>query len=118
MLAYFAAVLHSHRISQKFSQTLTELGLLRTFCHSPLLTDQTEPSPLKFSLFTVSFFPITSRLESAGHKYTPSLSAFTAGNTHEVQSSTKMCGAWNAIPLVFQPALRALQQPHKHSYTL
>jgi len=30
----------------------------------------------------VSFFPITSRLESSGHKCTPSLSAFTAGNKH------------------------------------
>ena len=40
----------------------------------------------------VSFFPITSRLESSGHKCTPSLSAFTAGKPHKIKSSKKWVG--------------------------
>jgi len=38
-----AEKLHFHK--------LTESGFLRELCHSPVLTDQTEPSPDKVSLF-------------------------------------------------------------------
>jgi len=37
-----------------FSQILTETGFLRKLSHSPLLTDQTEPRPMKVSLFTTN----------------------------------------------------------------
>jgi len=85
-LAYFAALLHSQTTHQNshfpekgfiFNLILTEPGFLRKFCHSPLLTDQREPSCTKVSLFRAN----TSRLEGFGHKRAPSLSLHSRQHT-------------------------------------
>jgi len=67
---------------------------------------------------------LTSGLESFGHKSTPSdrpwIEVSQARNGLELECQKvnflEYLGQWN--PFTFQPALRALQQPHKHSHSL
>jgi len=86
---------------------------------------EAEPSFRKVSLSHVCFFPLTSRLESFGHKCTP----FDRPWIEAYRLAWKMAEPrilkgkpsklhWSGMPFTFQPALWVLQHAHKHSYSL
>jgi len=122
----------AHVLQKKtsFSQILTEPGFLRKLCHSLLLTDQTELSPTKgqpihnkpilaFSLgwrvLATNVLPLSQPSQQATHTKFNLARKWVGPRMPKGQLSRAM---ESAMPLIFQPALRALQQPHKYYYTL
>ena len=84
----------AHVLQKKtsFSQILTEPGFLRKLCHSLLLTDQTELSPTKVSLFTTNLYQLFSQVgEFWPQMYSLSLSLHSRQPT---QSSIQHENGW------------------------